>query len=61
MKKIIPIVLVGILVLSGLGAGASYVQKSSMKQSVIFDEYDMVIIAPNKFSVNIQPLIDHKN
>jgi hypothetical protein len=61
MKKILSIVLVGILVLSGLGAGASYVQKSSMKQSVIFDEYDMVIIAPNKFSVNIQPLIDHKN
>jgi len=61
MKKILSIVLIGILVLSGLGAGASYVQKSSLKQSVIFDEYDMVIIAPNKFSGNIQPLIDHKN
>jgi len=61
MKRIIPILIVGILVLSGLGAGASYVQKSSSKQSVIFDEYDMVIIAPNKFSGNIQPLIDHKN
>ena len=61
MKKILSIVLIGILVLSGLGAGASYVQKSSLKQPIIFDEYDMVIIAPNKFSGNIQPLIDHKN
>ena len=61
MKKIVLILIIGILVLNGLGAGALYVQKSSSKQSVIFDKYDMVIITPNKFSGNIQPLIDHKN
>ena len=32
------------------------------KKPVIFpDEYDMVIIAPEKFSTNLQPLIDHKD
>jgi hypothetical protein len=32
------------------------------KDPVVFlDEYDMVIIAPNKFSAKLQPLIDHKN
>jgi hypothetical protein len=60
-RKIIPIILVGILVLSGLGAGAANTQKSSLNQSFIFEEYDMVIIAPDIFSDAIQPLIDHKN
>jgi len=32
------------------------------KKPVVFsDEYDMVIIAPEKFSTALQPLIDHKN
>lgn len=32
------------------------------KHPVVFPEiYDMVIIAPEKFSKNLQPLIDHKN
>jgi len=32
------------------------------KKPVVFpDEYDMVIIAPEKFSKDLQPLIDHKN
>ncbi len=32
------------------------------RKPVIFqDEYDMVIIAPEKFSTDLQPLIDHKN
>ena len=61
MKKIIPILIVGVLVLGGLGAGASLIQETPLKQSVIFNEYDMVIIAPEKFSSAIQPLIDHKN
>ena len=61
MKKIITIMFIGILVFSGFGAGASYVQKSLSKQPVTFDEYDMVIIAPEIFSSSIQPLIDHKN
>jgi len=60
-KIIIPLLTVGILVLSGFGGGASYTEKLSLKQSIIFDEYDMVIIAPNKFSSELQPLIDHKN
>jgi len=59
MKKIMPIILVGILVLSGLGAGASHIQKLPSKQSVIFDEYNMVIIAPTEFSKTIQPLSDN--
>jgi hypothetical protein len=61
MKKIIPIILVGILVISGLGVGAAFLQKSSLKQSAFFDEYDMVIIAPDIFTDAIQSLIVHKN
>jgi len=61
MKKVIPIVLIGILVLSGTGASVASVTKSSLQQLSGFDEYDMVVIAPEKFSSAIQPLIDHKN
>jgi hypothetical protein len=62
MKKILSILLIGILVLSGLGAGATSEKKTiKSSQTTSIDEYDMVIIAPNKFSDNIQPLIDHKN
>jgi len=39
MKKIMSVMSIGILILSGFGAGASYVQKSSSEKSVIFDEY----------------------
>jgi len=61
MRKIIPILIIVILVFSGLGVSASYVQESSLKKSEISDEYDMVIIAPSQYSVVLQPLIDHKN
>ncbi len=61
MKKILSIISIGILLLSGLGAGASLLQKTSVKQTGMSDEYDMVIIAPEMFSDDLQPLIDHKN
>ena len=47
MGKILPLLAVGILVLSGLGAGAS--SKPELKNilpSTLADEYDMVIISP---------------
>ena len=58
MRKIIPLLLIGVLVLSGLGASgfSRIISKTSN-----FDEYDMVIIAPNEFSSQIQSLINHKN
>jgi hypothetical protein len=55
MRKILLIFLVGILVLSGLGAGA--INESNQKD----DQYDMVIIAPNQFYNSVQKLIAHKN
>jgi hypothetical protein len=61
MKKILSIISIGILFLSGLGAGASLIRETPMKQTVISDEYDMVIIAPEMFSDALQLLIDHKN
>jgi len=62
MKKIIVIILIGILVFSGFGAGAvSEKERKTISPSPYMEEFDMVIIAPNKFSGNIQPLIDHKN
>ena len=61
MKKILSIGLTGILLLSGLGAGASQIQEIPLKKNVTLDEYDMVIIAPEIFSNALQPLLIHKN
>ena len=58
MKKILPIFFVGLLILSGIGA-SGFSQTKSITSNV--DEYDMVIIAPNEFSSQIQSLIDHKD
>ncbi|PNX48347.1 MAG: hypothetical protein BV457_03910 [Thermoplasmata archaeon M9B1D] len=60
MKKILPIIIIGILFLSGIEANALSLKKTN-KQSTNFEEYDMVVIAPDVFSASIQTLIDHKN
>ena len=59
MKKIVSLIVVGILVLSGLGAVA--LPEKFISNPVSNEEYDLVIIAPEKFSTAIQPLIEHKN
>ena len=41
MKKIIPIVVIGILFICGLGTGTSYLQKKSSKTSVNFNVYEV--------------------
>ena len=41
MKKIISVMSIGILIISGFVVGASYVQKSLSEQSVIFDKYEV--------------------
>ena len=61
MNKLLSVLLIGILVISGLCASAVSIRIPSIKQSSILDEYDMVIIAPEVFSSSIQPLINHKN
>ena len=62
MKKIISILLFGILFLSGICAGSyNYKNTTEIKNKMMLTDYDMVIIAPEKFSASIQPLIDHKN
>ena len=57
MKKIIPVLVICMLVLSGL----LVVAKNQEPPGATTEEYDMVIIAPTAFSTQIQPLIDHKN
>jgi len=59
MKKIASITIIGIIVFSSLGAGAISAKNPFKTSSVV--EYDMVIIAPEVFSTNIQLLINHKN
>jgi hypothetical protein len=67
MKKILPLLVVGILVFSGLGAVAIadddiWVTYKEPTNPMTFDDvYDMVIISPSEFSDELQPLIDHKN
>ncbi len=62
MKKIIQILIVGIIILNGFGVYAISEKKSeTISISPSREEFDMVIVTPNIFSFNIQPLIDHKN
>jgi len=61
MKKIISILSMVVLILSGIGASVISAEIPSLHQSSSLDEYDMVIIAPSQFSSTLQPLIDHKN
>jgi hypothetical protein len=59
--KITLFLLIGILVISGFGCNTISEKNSIIKLPTFFDEYDMVIIAPEVFSDEIKPLIDHKN
>jgi hypothetical protein len=59
MNKIISIVIPMILIISSLGTIA--LSKENSSKLISIEECDMVIIAPNKFSDELQPLIDHKN
>ena len=62
MKKIIPILIIGILVLSGFRSIAiSEKEKKMISKYPYNEEFDMVIIAPERFSCSLQPLINHKN
>jgi len=59
MKKIVPLLVIVSLTLSGfVGLTNGY---RITDHSCIDDSIDMVIIAPELFSSNIQPLIKHKN
>jgi len=60
MRKIIAILILGILVLVGLGVNAFSIKNTNIV-SASADEYDMVIIAPSMFSDALQQLIVHKN
>jgi len=67
MRRIFPVVIGGILLLSGIGAVALadnqiFMSREQIIQSTMGNElYDMVIIAPAAFSNELQPLVDHKN
>lgn len=56
MKKILPFLIIGVLVLSGVGASAFSI---TMKEN--YDQYDMVIITPDAFISYVQTLVEHKN
>jgi len=61
-EKIILILIVGFLLLSINVIGALSITKSKLPfHSFYTDNYDMVIIAPELFSGDLQPLINHKN
>jgi len=62
MKNILPIVIIGIICLSGVSAGVSY-KNATIKPITMMTQtdYDMVIIAPEMFSESLAPLIAHKN
>jgi hypothetical protein len=61
MKKISPIIIICILLVTVLDANISFGNPSSSNHSLSFDNYDMMIIAPEVFSNIIQSLVDHKN
>ena len=55
MIKILPLMVVGFLILSGIG-----IAKTTQEINKI-ESYDLLIIAPSSFTDELQPLIDHKN
>ncbi len=63
MRRIFPIIIGGILLLSSIGAVALADNQILMaREQTAGDElYDMIIIAPASFSDELQLLIDHKN
>jgi len=62
MKKLIPVLIIILLAICSFEAGALKKRESNTNLSNAYDEfYDMVIIAPQKFSNALQPLISHKN
>ena len=60
MKKILTILLIGVLIISGISGSALSTIALYFHQSSNFEEYDMVIITPQIFTNTLQPLIDHK-
>jgi len=61
MKKILSIVIIGILLFGSIGASAISIIRESPNKSSYMDNFDMVIITPQIFSDTLQPLINHKN
>jgi hypothetical protein len=53
--------MIEIFIISGFGVNIMSIETTSSQQSLGFDEYDMLIIAPIEFSNYIKPLIDYKN
>ena len=61
MKKIGVIVILGMILLSGMGAGSSHEATiSQTNKQLTTTDYDMIIIAPAAFEKSLQPLITHK-
>ena len=61
MKKVIIFILI-LIMICGIQANAfSNICVKFSHKTISNDEYDMVIISPNIFTVELQPLIDHKN
>jgi hypothetical protein len=60
MKKSIPIILSIILIINLFGVSVISIGIPFIDISIKDDLYDMVIISPNEFSNELQPLIDHK-
>ena len=52
MKELMPILIVGVLLISGISSLASIVHTD--------ENYDLIIITPTSFSDDLQPLIEHK-
>lgn len=62
MKKILLIIIIGILAFNGYTTVANpIIDRYNFSNVERIESYDMVIIAPNFFSNEIQPLIVHKN
>jgi hypothetical protein len=61
MKKILSIAIIVLFAFYNIGAVVLSVENDSIEILSTIDDFDMVIISPNAFSDEIQPLIDHKN
>ncbi len=55
MKKILALIIVNCLIISGIGVA------QTTEKKIELESYDLLIIAPSVFTNELQPLINHKN
>jgi len=61
MKKILLFITIFLLIFGLNSSAFAFVNFTKSPNFLLDEDYDMIIISPSVFSIELQPLIDHKN